>query len=444
MLRQSYLKTLLASVFALAAIGLSARQNISVIVSDDDSKAETVYFINESYCVYNNLKSTGYEAVDKYIASLVFGEKDATLDQAYSNFKSLWKKQGLDGNLKNHSVREIRLSASCIYTSDNGRFACFHVKGSLKGSAPLSRVPKTADGDKMKAQYICLANGIDRGFIIDTQKKQVMEIDDIFQPAVATKLKGIFGNDVSIYAEDRCLQLLSPKGDGRFIFSSVTEQNFTDYFKQVVDWQQLASSTIHTPKFLRGQTGIEDYLQKGGLQLAGDNDTNCATVVVSLIVNEDGSVMQPHVEQKSSDNFDEAQLIALCGKMPKWMPAYENGKPVVREATFTVRLKEKVYDVVEQMPSFPGGINAMMKYLSQNIKYPKTCQENGIQGRVIVSFVVERDGSLSNINIKKSVHPLLDKEAVRLVQSMPKWEPGRQNGKLYRVQYLIPVTFWLK
>lgn len=444
MLRQSYLKTLLASVFALAAIGLSARQNISVIGPDGELKAETVYFINESYRVYNNLKSTGYEAADKYIASLVFGEKDATLDQAYSNFKSLWKKQGLDGNLKNHSVREIRLSASCIYTSDNGRFVCCHVKGSLKGSASLSQVPKTADGDKIKAQYICLSKGIDRGFIFDTQKNQVMEIDDIFQPAVAAKLKGIFGNDVSIYAEDRCLQLLSPKGDGRFIFTSVTEQNFTDYFKQVVDWQQLASSTIHTPKFLRSQAGLEDYLQEGGLQLAGDNDNNCDTVVVSLIVNEDGSVMQPHVEQKTSGYADEEKLLALCSKMPKWMPAYENGKPVVHEATFTVRLKEKVFDIVEQMPSFPGGIKVLMEYISKNIKYPRICQEKGIYGRVVVTFVIEHDGSISNVDVRKGVHPLLDKEAVRVVQSMPKWEPGRQNGKPCRVKYTVPVTFWSK
>lgn len=115
-------------------------------------------------------------------------------------------------------------------------------------------------------------------------------------------------------------------------------------------------------------------------------------------------------------------------------------------ATEPVKPKEeenKVFDVVEQMPSFPGGNAALMNYLSQNIKYPVIAEENGIQGRVIVQFVVGKDGHISDVRVAKSVDPSLDKEAVRVVKGMPKWIPGKQNGQAVTVRYTLPVTFRL-
>jgi len=104
----------------------------------------------------------------------------------------------------------------------------------------------------------------------------------------------------------------------------------------------------------------------------------------------------------------------------------------------------KVFDVVEQMPQFPGGPQALFEYLSKNIKYPVVAEENGIQGRVIVTFVVERDGSITDVKVAKSVDPSLDKEAMRVVKSMPNWIPGKQNGSAVRVKYTVPVTFRLQ
>jgi len=104
----------------------------------------------------------------------------------------------------------------------------------------------------------------------------------------------------------------------------------------------------------------------------------------------------------------------------------------------------KVFDVVEQMPSFPGGDAALMSFLSKNIKYPVIAEENGIQGRVVATFVVERDGSITDVKVIKSVDPSLDKEAVRVLKSMPKWIPGKQNGSAVRVKYTVPVTFRLQ
>jgi protein TonB len=104
----------------------------------------------------------------------------------------------------------------------------------------------------------------------------------------------------------------------------------------------------------------------------------------------------------------------------------------------------KVFDVVEEMPQFPGGQAALLEYLAKNIKYPVVAEENGVQGRVIVTFVVERDGSITDVRVVKSVDPSLDKEAARVVKSMPKWQPGKQNGSAVRVKYTVPVTFRLQ
>lgn len=104
----------------------------------------------------------------------------------------------------------------------------------------------------------------------------------------------------------------------------------------------------------------------------------------------------------------------------------------------------KVFDVVEEMPSFPGGQGALMSYLASTIKYPVVAQENGVQGRVIVSFVVERDGSISDVRVARSVDPSLDREAQRVVKSMPRWKPGKQNGSAVRVKYTVPVVFRLQ
>lgn len=104
----------------------------------------------------------------------------------------------------------------------------------------------------------------------------------------------------------------------------------------------------------------------------------------------------------------------------------------------------KVFDVVEVMPSFPGGQGALMSYLSSHVKYPVVAQENGVQGRVTVSFVVERDGSITDVHVVRSVDPSLDREAARVVSTMPNWQPGKQNGSAVRVKFNVPVQFKLQ
>ena len=104
----------------------------------------------------------------------------------------------------------------------------------------------------------------------------------------------------------------------------------------------------------------------------------------------------------------------------------------------------KVYDDVDEMPSFSGGNYGLMTFLAQNMVYPVTAQENGVQGRVIISFVVETDGSITDVKVARSVDPSLDREAMRVVKAMPKWTPGKKDGKPVRVKYTTPVVFRLQ
>ena len=107
--------------------------------------------------------------------------------------------------------------------------------------------------------------------------------------------------------------------------------------------------------------------------------------------------------------------------------------------------EQEIFEVVEQMPEFPdGGMAGLMQYLSKNIKYPTIAQENGTQGRVTVQFVVNADGSIVDARVIRGVDPYLDKEALRVINSMPKWKPGMQRGKAVRVKYTVPVMFRLQ
>ena len=105
---------------------------------------------------------------------------------------------------------------------------------------------------------------------------------------------------------------------------------------------------------------------------------------------------------------------------------------------------QQIFTVVEKQPEFPGGMSELMKFLAKSIKYPVIAQENGIQGRVVCSFVVNRDGSIVDIQVMRGVDPSLDKEAVRVIGTMPKWKPGEQRGKPVRVRFILPVQFRLQ
>lgn len=127
-------------------------------------------------------------------------------------------------------------------------------------------------------------------------------------------------------------------------------------------------------------------------------------------------------------------------------PTNEKDGPTILRAVgddSTTSDNEKVYQVVGQQPNFPGGKEELFKYLAYNMIYPADAAKNKVEGRVLVTFVIEHDGSISNVNVVNSVYPSLDKEAIRVVSEMPKWIPGKANRKTVRVKYTIPITFRL-
>lgn len=130
----------------------------------------------------------------------------------------------------------------------------------------------------------------------------------------------------------------------------------------------------------------------------------------------------------------------------------EDNQKVAQVATYTPpavveeeeESAQQIFTVVEEMPQFPGGDGELLKFIAKSIKYPVIAQENGIQGRVICSFVVNRDGSVVDAEVMRGVDASLDKEALRVIATMPKWKPGKQRGKPVRVKYTVPITFRLQ
>lgn len=150
-----------------------------------------------------------------------------------------------------------------------------------------------------------------------------------------------------------------------------------------------------------------------------------ASEVIEIVTNE--QEVTDAVKTVSEDQGQPYEIV--------WVP------PVVE----TEKVEEDVIHVTaEFMPEFPGGTAALMKYLGTNIKYPTISQEMGSKGRVIVQFVVDKDGTITNPEVVRGVDAYLDKEAIRVISSMPKWKPGVQNGKKVRVKYTVPVVFRLQ
>ena len=142
---------------------------------------------------------------------------------------------------------------------------------------------------------------------------------------------------------------------------------------------------------------------------------------------------------------EQGDIVTMEGEVDQDLtPDIQEPKSVEIPNAMAVDAKEDAFDVVEEMPEFPGGPKALMDYLMENVKYPKTAFDADIQGRVIAQFVVDKEGTVRDAHVVKSVDPALDAEALRVINNMPKWKPGRQNGKVVNVKYTIPVNFQLQ
>ena len=111
------------------------------------------------------------------------------------------------------------------------------------------------------------------------------------------------------------------------------------------------------------------------------------------------------------------------------------------QKTVVSQTNQKVYESVDQMPEYPGGMQAMVEFLQTNMNYPEDAAKQKVEGRVMVQFVVETDGSISDVHVARQLFPSLDAEAVRVVNAMPKWTPGKEKGRVVRVKYNLPIVF---
>ena len=175
-------------------------------------------------------------------------------------------------------------------------------------------------------------------------------------------------------------------------------------------------------------------------------------VICSFIVGRDGSVNNPEVLRGVTPLLNE-EAVRVINTMPRWNSGMQRGKAVAVKYTvpITFRLKslveetkEETLTVVDVMPQYPGGDHELLKFIAQSIKYPTDAQEAGVQGRVICSFVVDKKGNIVEPKIIRGIDPSLDAEALRVIGMMPRWTPGRQDGKAVRVLYTVPITFRLQ
>lgn len=231
------------------------------------------------------------------------------------------------------------------------------------------------------------------------------------------------------------------------------------------------------PAFPGGQQALMEFIAKNlRYPLKAHESSTQGRVIAQFIIEKDGSVSNLVVARPVSPELD-AEAIRVLASMPKWTPGKQRGKevrvrysvPIVfrlsgpepeeikdskveevivvahapTEATETV-IPEKVYETAEVMPKYPGGTSAMLSYLARNIKYPFDAQKSKTQGRVVIQMIVNKDGHVISPKVIQSVSPSLDAEAIRVVMSMPRWEPGKNNGELVAVQYTFPITFRLQ
>lgn len=233
--------------------------------------------------------------------------------------------------------------------------------------------------------------------------------------------------------------------------------------KKVDDNDVVFDVVEEMPNFPGGQQELMTFLSRNIKypQVSIDNKEQ-GRVIVEFIVDKEGNITKPKVVRSITPELD-AEALRVMSVMPKWTPGKQRGEAVKVRYTMPVMFRlgpdtpkensnnsgtqtpgdDTVFEIVEEMPNFPGGQPALMKYISENIQYPAEAKAAGEQGRVILQFIIDAEGNITQPRIVRSISPSLDQEAIRLVNNMGKWIPGKQRGKAVAVKYALPVNFTL-
>ena len=353
-------------------------------------------------------------------------------------------------------------------------------------TAPLETPAPQQDKDKL-VNY--------KGVVVDKDGKAVegaeFFIDEDHKlPQGQSYITGKNGN-FSFKAFDNAKMIVIWKKDGKMMGVPVTVNKENNSNMKIVmdrEWQNPPADDPDNPVFEvvetmpeypnGGMPGMMEFLSKNiRYPVNAQKNGTQGRVTVQFIVNTDGSISNIGILRRVDPELD-GEAVRVISAMPKWKPGMQKGKPVRVKYTVPVmfRLNDEkkeefkpvpkidesivvvgyasqekspaeedvVFEVVEQMPSFAGGMGGLMRYLSKNIKYPVAAQKAGAQGQVIVQVIIDSNGNVTNPKITKSVDPSLDAEAIRVTSNMPKWQPGMQRGKAVNVKYTFPIDFKLQ
>lgn len=217
------------------------------------------------------------------------------------------------------------------------------------------------------------------------------------------------------------------------------------------------------PSFPGGRAALDAYMGRNVRYPIRDRESNIqGKVNLEFAIETDGSVTDVIAISGPSQTLKDAAIVAMKNS-PKWIPGYKNGKlikmPFSYEVNFTLsedssngtkifkvvdnNVDNQAFAVLETQPKFPGGIQKFLQYLGKNVKYPAEDRKNNLQGKVVVQFVIEKNGGLTDIKAISSPSNAMSEEAVRVVRSSPKWIPGIQGGSYVRSQFTVPITFTL-
>ena len=233
-----------------------------------------------------------------------------------------------------------------------------------------------------------------------------------------------------------------------------------EVFKVVEEMPEFVGGMAECMKYLAANVNYPTEAIEKGIQ---------GRVIVQMVVTKEGDIADTKIA-RGIDPLLDAEALRVVSGMPKWKPGKQKGEAVNVRYTLPVMFRlggdadkkeaatpkeadtqteaqvdeNGLHQVCEEMPEFPGGMRECMNWLGKNVNYPATAQEKGIQGRVIIQFVVERDGSITEPKVVRGVDPDLDKEALRVVSAMPNWKPGKHKGEVVRVKYTLPVMYRLQ
>ena len=297
------------------------------------------------------------------------------------------------------------------------------------------------------------------------------------------------GNFSFMAFENAHIGVIWNKNDKYMLKGIRYDQKERTNLKIVMDdqWQNPPSNDPNNPVFEvveimpefpdGGMSGLMQFLSKNiQYPINAQKNHTQGRVTVQFVVNKDGSISEPKIIRGVDPDLD-GEAIRVISLMPKWKPGMQKGQPVRVKYTVPVMFRlsddgqkeeykpipkidetvvvgyaskqapaeeDPVFEVVENMPEFAGGMGGLMQYLSKNIKYPVEAQKAGIQGRVIMQVIIDKNGNVTNPKVTQPVDPLLDTEAIRVTASMPKWKPGTQRGMPVNVKYTFPIVFRLQ